>query len=243
MNIIKLSATPSTNLFLKELSVTQKLEDFTIVQTDNQFNGKGQQGSTWQSESGKNLTFSLLINAVDPVKINLIMLSVIVPLSIIQAISKFNLTKLKIKWPNDILAENKKIAGILIETSFKSANQISAIIGIGLNVNQLVFDSLPNASSLALLTGKTIDCDSLLIAIANQIKNNYNLLTVKNDTYFWSLYHNYLFQKDILSVFKDKEGNRFWGTITKVNSNGKLVVKLDSGIEKTFSTKEITYCY
>lgn len=243
MNIIKLSATPSTNLFLKELAVTQKLENFTIVQTDNQFNGKGQQGSVWQSESGKNLTFSLLINAIDPVKINLIMLSVIVPLSIIQAMSKFNVPELKIKWPNDILAENKKIAGILIETSFKSANQISAIIGIGLNVNQLVFDNLPNASSLALLTGKTIDCDSLLIAIANQIKNNYNLLTVKNDAYFWNLYHNYLFQKDILSVFKDKEGNRFWGTITKVNSNGKLVVKLDSGIEKTFSTKEITYCY
>ncbi|MEZ4854672.1 biotin--[acetyl-CoA-carboxylase] ligase [Flavobacterium sp.] len=243
MNIIKLSATPSTNLFLKELAVTQKLENFTIVQTDNQFNGKGQQGSVWQSESGKNLTFSLLINAIDPVKINLIMLSVIVPLSIIQAMSKFNVPELKIKWPNDILAENKKIAGILIETSFKSTNQISAIIGIGLNVNQLVFDNLPNASSLALLTGKTIDCDSLLIAIANQIKNNYNLLTVKNDAYFWNLYHNYLFQKDILSVFKDKEGNRFWGTITKVNSNGKLVVKLDSGIEKTFSTKEITYCY
>lgn len=245
MHIIKLNAIPSTNTFLKELSVTNKLDDFTTVVAENQTNGKGQRGNFWFVETGKNLTFSTLIKDFLVSQFSPFLLNVFVSISIIQALEKYNLSNLKIKWPNDILAGNKKIGGILIENTFKKIDEIESVIGIGININQSNFDNLPRASSILLETGQLRDKEELLEKIVLQIEANYKALQSgeKQEVYFWNFYHQYLFRKDIPSVFEDLKGNKFQGIIKKVTKEGRLHVKLENDCETTFDIKQLSLLY
>lgn len=152
MNIIKLSAINSTNDYLKKLSAGQYLENFTVVVAEHQTAGKGQMGAKWSVVPGKNLTFSVLIKDL-LLEINEIFnLNAAVAISITETLESFNIPDICIKWPNDILAGNKKIGGVLIENSIKNNGEIFSIVGIGLNINQLDFENLPKASSLAVVT-------------------------------------------------------------------------------------------
>lgn len=243
MNIIKLNAIESTNTFLKELILTQYVDNFTVVITDNQTKGKGQVGAVWNSESGKNLTFSVLVKDLMIDSYSVFILNTLVSISIVKALEKFKIANLAIKWPNDILSEQKKIAGILIENIFKGSNEIVSIIGIGLNVNQLSFDNLPQASSLALLNNKKFDRNLILEEILNQIKFKYNELrngTVKD---FWEEYHNYLFKKDVPSVFLNSANLQFMGIIKGVSTIGKLQVLLEDDSISEYDLKEVKMMY
>lgn len=176
MKIIKLSAIDSTNDFLKDLSKNEVLENFTIVVTHEQTKGKGQMGSSWKSEIGKNLIMSILIKNV-LVEINEIFhLNVAISLALIQVLNEMDVPKLSIKWPNDIMSEQKKIAGILIENSIKSDAKIESIVGIGLNVNQYNFENLPNASSISTIMKKEFDLENLMHKISTNIKKNCDLI-------------------------------------------------------------------
>lgn len=245
MHIIKLNAIPSTNTFLKELSGTKKLENFTTVVAENQTNGKGQRGNIWVVESGKNLTFSTLISDFVVSKFSPFILNILVPVSIIQVLEKYEVRNLKIKWPNDILAENKKIGGILIENTFKNINKLESIIGIGLNVNQTNFENLPKASSLLLETGQLNEKDELLKQIIFQIESNYNNLLSgeKQESFFWNFYFQKLFRRDIPSVFQNQNNEKFQGIIKNVSKEGKLVVMLESDTVKEFDIKEVTLLF
>ena len=241
MNIIKLNAIDSTNRFLKDLSAIQTIENFTTVVAENQLKGKGQRGASWVSENGKNLTFSIFINDLQVTVKTSFILNFIVPLAIIEVLKKFNLERLAIKWPNDILSENKKIAGILIENTIKPDGRISSIIGIGLNVNQLHFENLPQASSLALLKNRKFDKEELLKAIRNEIVTNVN--QSNKTAYFWEKYHSVLFKKDIPTVFNDNENKPFMGIIKSVTESGKLVLLLDDDSTREYDIKEIKMLY
>jgi BirA family biotin operon repressor/biotin-[acetyl-CoA-carboxylase] ligase len=239
MKLIKLNAIDSTNSFLKDLAASKKCENFTIVVAENQTNGKGQRGATWNIESGKNLTFSVLYNNNSDVQFNIFTLNIIVAISIIEGLQQVSSLDFKIKWPNDILAENKKIAGILIENSIKNQSEIQSIIGIGINVNQENFKNLPQASSLRLLENYFFDKDLILKNVVNQLEYNLNQLNQNSEILFWEKYHAYLFKKNVVSTFEDSNGNRFVGKIIKVTFEGKLNVLLENDTEINFDIKEI----
>ena len=243
MKLIKLNAIDSTNTFLKQLATSEVVENFTVVSAEHQTNGKGQRGSEWLIESGKNLTFSVLYSKIANSKTNLFTLNVIVALSVVEGLQKISSKEFKIKWSNDILAENKKIAGILIENSIKSQTEVQSIIGIGINVNQENFENLPQASSLCLLEQQFFDKDLLLKNVVNQLENNLEQLNQLSEAYFWEKYHNYLFKKNIVSTFEDSNGNRFVGKIIKVTSEGKLKVQLENDSEIDFDIKEVKMLY
>ena len=243
MKLIKLNAIDSTNTFLKQLATSEVVENFTVVSAEHQTNGKGQRGSEWLIESGKNLTFSVLYSKIANSKTNLFTLNVIVALSVVEGLQNVSSKEFKIKWPNDILAENKKIAGILIENSIKSQTEVQSIIGIGINVNQENFENLPQASSLCLLEQQFFDKDLLLKNVVNQLENNLEQLNQLSEAYFWEKYHNYLFKKNIVSTFEDSNGNRFVGKIIKVTSEGKLKVQLENDSEIDFDIKEVKMLY
>ena len=119
MKVIKLNAIHSTNTFLKDLSKNTILENFTIVVTKNQTNGRGQQDSSWVSEPNKNLTFSVYLNDL---QLNISAkkyLNYAVSLAIFTVLKQKNIPNLAIKWPNDIVSGNKKLCGILIENSIQ----------------------------------------------------------------------------------------------------------------------------
>jgi BirA family biotin operon repressor/biotin-[acetyl-CoA-carboxylase] ligase len=243
MQVIKLSAIDSTNDFLKELSKAEELENFTTVTTENQTKGRGQMGAVWVSESGKNLIMSTLVKDVIKNTEEVFHLNVAVALSIIEVLEIWNLPNLAIKWPNDILSDEKKVAGILIENRFKSDTTIESIVGIGLNVNQKDFALFPHASSLSLLTNKEYNIEELLEAVVSRIKQNCELVTANSSEKLWSNYLNYLFKKDIEMPFEDADKNHFSGTILGVTQEGKLEVMLQDKTIKTFGIKEIQMQY
>ena len=243
MKIIKLDAIDSTNRFLKALSTQESCENFTVVTTESQTEGKGQRGSGWASEVGKNLTFSILYNQKAEGITSLFTLNIIVALSVVEALKTVSNLNFAIKWPNDILAENKKICGILVENTFKNSNEVQSIIGIGLNVNQSQFENLPQASSLFLLENQIFDREALLISIVNQLEFNLKQLSILGEAYFWEAYHNFLFKKEVVSTFESISGNRFVGKIQKVTTDGKLAVLLEDDSVVFFDVKEVKMLY
>ena len=243
MRIIKLDAIDSTNRFLKALSAQESCENFTVVSTESQTEGKGQRGSGWTSEAGKNLAFSVLYNQKIEEISSLFTLNIIVALSVVEGLKTVSNLNFAIKWPNDILAENKKIAGILIENTFKNSNEVQSIIGIGLNVNQSQFENLPQASSLFLLENQLFDRETLLISIVNRLEFNLNQLENLKEDYFWNTYHAILFKKEVVSTFESALGNRFVGKIQKVTKDGKLEVLLEDDSITFFDVKEVKMLY
>ncbi|MBY0485730.1 MAG: biotin--[acetyl-CoA-carboxylase] ligase [Flavobacteriaceae bacterium] len=243
MNLIKLDAIDSTNDFLKGLSRKQVVENFLTVVAKTQTKGKGQMGSTWDSESGKNLIMSTLVKDVLKDIDQIFHLNVAVALSVIHVLDSYNLPKLSIKWPNDIMSDTKKLGGILIENSFKSDNTIESVVGIGLNVNQNRFDNLPKASSMALVMNKEYDLETIWQEIIFQIKRNCSLILSNQSSKIWNDYHKYLFKMNVPMPFEDSDKNRFMGIIQGVSSEGMLEVMLEDDTVKTYGIKEIQMLY
>ena len=129
MQIIKLDATDSTNTYLKKLMHSKKLEDFTIVAANQQLNGRGQMGTKWESEPGKNLTFSVLKNFKNYQIQEQFLLNIITSLAVYNTLKNLFIPDLRVKWPNDIMSGNFKICGILIENNLKNNGIQSSIIG------------------------------------------------------------------------------------------------------------------
>ena len=243
MPIIKLDAIDSTNDFLKNLIKNQAVENFTVVVTNSQTNGRGQMGTKWNSDNGKNLIMSILIKDLNLQVETVFVLNAMISVAIIEALSPFRIPNLSVKWPNDIMSDNKKIAGILIENSIKTDNSILSVIGIGLNVNQSRFDNLPFASSLFLQTGDMFSIDEILDAIISETQYFCQFVTEEKHDELWQLYHDYLFKKSIPMTFEDSSGTRFMGIIELVSRQGNLQIKLEDDAIQLYSIKEIKMLY
>jgi BirA family biotin operon repressor/biotin-[acetyl-CoA-carboxylase] ligase len=242
MQLIKLDAIDSTNEFLKGLSNKQELENFTVITAEKQTKGKGQMGAVWSSEAGKNLIMSILIKDFLFDINHLFNLNIVVSLTVINTLEKINIPDLSIKWPNDIMSYNKKIGGILIENSIKSDGSIHSIVGLGLNVNQINFDNLPKASSLAVVCAKEFNKEILLFNIVENLEINLKIWSHKS-TDFWALFTNKLFKKGIPMPFSNASTQNFMGIIQGISSIGKLQILLEDNSIAEFDVKEIQMLY
>lgn len=243
MRIIKLNAIDSTNSYLKQLCIKEPIEDNTIVVANYQTLGRGQMGTTWVSEDSKNLMFSMFKDVSFLSVEENFYISMAISLSIIKALEQLTIPKLHIKWPNDILSENHKICGVLIENVIKHNKLKASIIGVGLNINQTDFKELPKASSMHLLTGRFFNLDEVLLAITENVSYYFNLLKDGKQQLVKDLYESFLFRKDKPSTFKDAEGLLFSGFIKSVSNTGNLQVLLEDNLIKEFDLKEITLLY
>ena len=243
MNIIKLNATNSTNDYLKDLMRKQFVDNFTVVATKNQEKGRGQRDSEWFSEAGKNLTFSVLIRdlIVDPSE--LFSLNVAVANSVFEALQVLTRKKSAVKWPNDIMADNKKIAGILIENAIQQNGEIFSIIGIGLNVNQVDFRGLRSVTSLKLLEKIEFDLDEVLQLTLQKLQQNVAMVRNQKNNLLWDEYLDNLFKKEIPTTFEDSNQQKFMGIIKGVSLNGQLKVLLEDDSIKSYGVKEIKMLY
>jgi BirA family biotin operon repressor/biotin-[acetyl-CoA-carboxylase] ligase len=241
LKIIKLSAIDSTNSFLKQMASDATVENFTVVVTKNQTKGRGQQGSIWESEAGKNLIFSVLVSFDAMNVLDKKYLNYAVSLAVFEVLQQENIPRIAIKWPNDILSANKKIGGILIENSLKGSKISSAIIGIGLNVNQTRFSSnLEKASSLKLISNRTFNLDQLLKAMLVSLQSKMGLLNTKDFSSLESSYLRVLYKKNTPTMFKDRKGVLFMGIIRGISMDGKLLVALEDETLREFGIKEIS---
>jgi len=242
MKLIKLDAIDSTNDFLKALSSQDQLENFTVVTAENQTKGKGQMGGKWESEVGKNLIMSVLVKDFLFNNEQVFNLSVVVSLAVTEVLKSLNIPDICIKWPNDILSYNKKLVGILIENTIKSDGRIVSVVGIGMNVNQTDYTDLPNASSLAVISGKSFDKEELAILIVEKIKEKIqSWQTSAKD--LWTDYFNSLFKKGVPMPFKNLNDQNFMGIIQGVSPIGKLQVLLEDDSVVEFDIKEVKMLY
>ena len=239
MRIIKLNAIDSTNSFLRQLSTEESVEDFTVVVADYQTDGRGQMGTQWQSQNDKNLMFSVFKEVEGLDVTSHFYLSMAVSLAVFEALKVFQINQLKIKWPNDILSEQQKLCGILIENVIKQNSLQSSIIGIGINVNQTQFTDVPNATSMQLVSGRNFDREHVLNEILKQLTHYFSLLNSKSMRTLKEAYEANLFRIDKPSTFKDKDGNLFTGFIKGVSDSGHLNVLVEDDIIKSFDLKDV----
>ena len=237
MHIIKLDAIDSTNDYLRKLILEKKPTTPTVVMSQYQKKGKGQRGQVWTSQAGKNLMFSLYMpNFALPTK-EVYSINKIVSVCLLHWLSSFKIPNICVKWPNDILSGDSKLAGILIESNVLQSTANSIIIGVGLNVNQVEFQNLPNATSMQLLTGKSYDIDALLFSLTTRLIECLTPpLKYCNDDY-----HKYLYGLGQSRLFL-KDNKTFEGIIQSVNSEGKLVLETTAGMQ-VFDVKGLQFVH
>lgn len=239
MQIIKLNAIDSTNQYLKLLVKNSVVDTFTVVVTNHQTHGKGQMGAQWMSEQDKNLTFSVLVKDIIVDLKDVFLLNVAVSLALKNVLNQLTKSNFFIKWPNDIMSGHSKVAGILIENIIKNNHDIYSIIGIGLNVNQTVFEGLPNTTSLKNITNKSFDLEQVLNLILNELKPHLLKITHNKPKVLWNEYQQCLYRKNKPTAFEDNSGFRFMGIIKEVTKDGKLSVLLEDDSINLFDVKQI----
>ena len=242
MKLVKLDAINSTNTYLKQLSKDTEASNWTVVTTEFQSSGRGQLQTKWESEKGKNLLCSVLIKLSDFKIQDHFYLNCAISLGIYEALQKYNLPQLKVKWPNDIMSVNKKLGGILIENSLINNKIYQTIVGIGLNINQDLFsENLHKAVSMKQLLKKESDRNKILLEIITSIKLQIELLEQNAFELLHQKYEEVLFKKNKAHMFEEKDGSRFLGKILGVTNQGMLQIENENEIIKSYNFKEIIF--
>ena len=237
--VIKFDAIDSTNEYLKKLYVKKSIQDRLLIITNNQFNGKGQKNNKWLSEPGKNLTFSFY-KILENRKIqNPFILNCIISLSVFKILKQFGVPNLKVKWPNDILSDSKKICGILIENFYRQNFLYSSIIGVGININQTNFGSLENVSSVLLSTGKYNNIDNIFSHLKTLLENDIEKKTYLTTETILNDYEFNLYKKNVDSKFKIGD-IIVSGSIVGISEIGELIVVTNEFGKKKYNYKEIS---
>ncbi|MBW1296833.1 biotin--[acetyl-CoA-carboxylase] ligase [Aquimarina litoralis] len=243
MDIIKVDAIDSTNIFLRDMNREKSLDKPTCVVAREQLQGKGQMGTTWQSNPGENLTCSVFMPIDDMDIMDQFYISMTVSISVYEALESLMLPKLSVKWPNDILSDRYKICGILIENVVNNGRLRGAIIGIGINVNQQHFDNLPLASSLRQILGRNLEVEEVLSILLQKLEHRFSRLIKSNFSSIKNTYESLLFRKNKPSTFLDVKGNSFVGIIKEITTSGKLQILLEDEIVQSFDLKEVKLLY
>jgi len=241
-NLITLKEVDSTNTFLKNLvSNSKPLPEGTVIMAESQYAGRGQQQNGWHSQAGKNLTFSLLLNPSFLPVTQQFDLTRVISLGVFNALEALLGDQLKIKWPNDIYYGDKKLGGILIENLLQGSLIKQAVIGIGINVNQLEFpDWVPNPISINQILQQDYDLQLLLSQICRHIEAWYLKLRAGKTELIREAYLNSMYWLNETHLFRSN-GDVFSGKIKNIENNGLLVVNNNIETEFKFTFKEIEF--
>jgi BirA family biotin operon repressor/biotin-[acetyl-CoA-carboxylase] ligase len=238
--LIHLTEADSTSRYLTALCKQNRVEEFTLVLSDFQTAGRGQQNNTWEAEKGKNLLFSFVLYPSFLEARNQFLLSQLIALSVKEELDEWA-SGFSVKWANDIYWDNKKICGILIENDLTGSRIERSIVGIGLNINQKEFRSpAPNPVSLTQITGNDYDLLSLLGRFMERCAHYYELLRQGEKDTIAERYRQSLFWKDGLHPYADKHGE-FIARIVRVKPGGTLVLEDESGREREYAFKEVKH--
>lgn len=238
--IINLDAVDSTNSYFSKALKEYKYPEGSIISTTYQNSGKGQGDNTWESEKEKNLLFSLVLYPDFLAIENNFLLSKVISLGILNYL-KTKTKKVKIKWPNDIYINDKKIAGILIENAIKGSSINQCIVGIGLNLNQTQFISnAPNPVSLHQVTGDLYSTKDELIKLRNHIQTFYEKLKTAKYTEINEEYINCLYRFNAFFTY-NINNEPIKAKITGVNEFGHLQIITENRKKMEFEFKEIEF--
>lgn len=237
----------STNTFLLKLIKDKKVPEGVIVTAKHQTAGRGQRGNTWTDASGFNLALSLYICPDFLLVPQQFYLSKMVCLGVKDALDGFLLSKVSIKWPNDLYIDDEKLGGILIETSSLGKTINDVVVGIGINVNQVIFpDNIPNPISMKLAEGRDFVIEEVLQKLLRCLEHWYDLLKNGNFQMINDAYEKMLYRLNEMASYevKVKKGQiaegRIVGKIIGVDQLGHLLISTDKGTH-SFDLKEIAF--
>jgi len=242
---IRLESVNSTNRYAIELVSKNSLTEGTVISTSHQFAGKGQIGKFWESEKGKNITCSTIFLPQSFPVSDQYYLNIAIALAVHDFVEHFIPSKsVKIKWPNDIYVDHKKIAGILIQNALKGKFIDSVIVGTGININQTKFCSeVPNPTSVALENEyQEQDLENMFLWLFRFLQKRYLLIKANRFQSLSEEYHSHLYRKNEIHSYELPDGKRFEGMITGVSSDGRLSIKTNDDKILQFSNGEISYC-
>jgi BirA family biotin operon repressor/biotin-[acetyl-CoA-carboxylase] ligase len=241
-NYIKLDSTTSTNNFAYNLLKSGKIKEGTIVTTLYQSKGQGQMGAKWESEHGKNILMSIVLSP-DILLKNQFHLNICISLALHDFAKKYFKKEPKIKWPNDLLVDRKKLAGILIKNIVKSSTIKDAIVGIGLNVNQIKFKNYSlKATSMKELLEKELDIEELQKELLDCIELRYLQLKRKEFVKIREEYSAVLYGFNQWRYY-EIEGGKIKAKIIGIDEFGILLLEMENGKIKSFSLKEISFLF
>ena len=242
LKIIKLKKTDSTNNYARVLIESGSIAEITVIVADEQLSGKGHSQNTWESEKGKNLTFSAILSPQFLEIQKQFVLTKIISLAISDFVAEYvDKSRVKIKWPNDIYVDDKKLCGILIENVVKGELFEYSVVGIGININQTKFLSkAPNPISLKLINETDYNLKELFYKLLKHIQYRYAQLMNPILSNFDKEYINALHRFDKMADYRF-DNKKIKAKIIGVTKFGKLILKTkdDSLIECGFG--EIEY--
>ena len=239
--VIRLEAAASTNNYALELLRSASVPEGTMVVANTQTAGKGQRGKTWLDEPGKNLLCSFVLRPSFLALSQQYLLNKAIALAVFKTVKAYvNPETVRIKWPNDILINDRKVAGILIENVFSGSQIVSCVAGIGLNVNQGVFpEGINNPVSLKMISGNEFQLADVEADLAKQIEISYLKLKAGKFEDISAGYNMGLWNKDVEHSFLN-QGHALQGKIVRVDNEGRLVILCGDGTEAKFNHGEIT---
>ncbi len=241
-HLIRLETVGSTNDHLAELTAEKNYPEGMLVTANHQDNGRGQRGNNWVSNPGQNLTFSCLLHPHFLTADQHFLLSMTISLGIADFLSTAITSPVYIKWPNDLLTDQGKICGILIETTLRGSAVSEAIVGIGLNVNQVQFPVGLRATSMKLESGVQQDLNGVLAALCKKIEKRYLQLRAGQDKKIMEHYYQRLYNFEVWATYK-LEGIEKEARITGVDNSGRLRLQFKNGREQLYNTKEVSFCF
>ena len=235
--IIQIESVDSTNNYIANLMNVGKIDHGTVILAEEQIKGKGQRGSIWLSNPGENLIFSMFLDTATLSVNNQFVLTEFVSISVCNALKKVGV-KSVIKWPNDIFANKKKIAGILIENQIKGSNLNGTIVGIGLNINQVHFGNL-NATSIKTENGVFFSVQEFVFLLLNEMNLIWQFVQENDFKLLEKEYLNNLWLLNKKSIYSDVNGE-FEGVSKGIDEIGRLIIERDDCLFH-YDLKEISF--
>jgi BirA family biotin operon repressor/biotin-[acetyl-CoA-carboxylase] ligase len=241
-NFVLLPESESTNSAANALLESRPAEG-TVIRAISQTAGRGQMGSNWHAQPGQNITISILFYPQFILARQVFLLNKLVACAVHETVAHLLPdAEILLKWPNDLLVNKQKVAGILIENQLERERIKSSIVGIGLNVNQLDFspDLHGKASSLAKIAGREFDIEAVLTLLLEKMEARYlSLRSGKSEQierdYLSKLYG---YQEDVLAHW---QGEEQLVHITGVAPDGRLALQKDGKLYFC-DLKSIRFC-
>lgn len=243
--------TDSTNNRLKAmLAAGETLENGFTLYTYFQTAGRGQQGNSWESERGQNLLFSIVLFPQELKATEQFLLSEVIAVAILRVLQPMLGSSVRIKWPNDIYYEDKKLAGILVENGLQQDKVAWSVIGVGLNVGQTQFlSNAPNPISMKQITGREYDKEWLLTQIQEetillmtlpreQLHEQYMSLLYRRDE--WHRYKEVQVTAAPMMISSNTDG-AFEAKIIGVEKDGRLRLLTRDNEQRLYHFKQIRY--
>lgn len=239
--IYKFNELDSTNIFATQQLKLNKASHGDVIIAGFQSEGKGQADNKWFSGKNKNALFTIICKDLNIEISTIFMFNIIVSLALYDTFYIYLKNEnIKIKWPNDIFINNKKTAGILIESTISGDLVKNLLIGVGINVNEDCFPlNLPNAASLFTLSSKKYETDEVIFTFLDFLNKKLSDFNYSNNFNFKAEYLSKLYGINNKRYFRSN-GKVFEGNIAGVNTQGQLLVVIDGKI-KEFNNKEIEF--